>query len=147
VGTLASGALAAKGMPTIWQTELALGGIHLGDSKKSILEKLGEPLSSDNPTEIKTPNATYPGLTVVFNEGGNTVGSIRSASPKYCTPSGVCPGMPFSKAQAAYSAIHILGRPDNKTFAAYFGSQQSCRLTFEVEQGLIKALGASCLPW
>ncbi|MBN8884611.1 MAG: hypothetical protein J0I77_02715 [Rudaea sp.] len=131
----------------IFASELAIGGIHLGDSKKSVVEKYGEPSGADDPTKIKMPSATYAGLTIVFNEGGNTAGALVSTSPKYCTPSNVCPGMPFSKAKAAYSKIHIQNRLSDERFSAYFGSSQACRLTFEVDHDLIKSLGASCLPW
>jgi hypothetical protein len=60
-------------MSTIWETELALGGIHHGDSKKSVLERLGKPESIDDPTKFKFSNIVYPDLTVTLGEGGDGV--------------------------------------------------------------------------
>jgi len=147
MGLTACGACVAKSMSTIWETELALGGIHHGDSKKSVLERLGKPESIDDPTKFKFSNIVYPDLTVTLGEGGDGVIFVRSSSPKYCTPSGICPGMPFSRAEAAYSSIHILEYAKGDKFTAYFGSRLACRLTFEVEKSVIKSLGAGCMPW
>ena len=147
LGLAICGACAAKSMSTIWETELALGGVHHGDSKKSVLQRLGKPDSIDDPRKFKFSTMAYPDLTITLGEGGDGVIFVRSSSSKYCTPSGICPGMLFSKAEAAYSSIHISERAEGGKFTAYFGSKLACRLTFEVEQGVIKSLGAGCMPW
>lgn len=140
------GACFAKSMSTIWETELALGGIHHADSTKSVLQRLGKPDSSDDPKNFKFSKITYPGLTVILGEGGDGVIFVLSSSAKYCTPSGICPGMRFSQAEAVYSTIHISERSEGDKFSAYFGSKLACRLTFEVEHDVIKSLGAGCMP-
>lgn len=134
----------AKGMPTLWQSELALGGIHHGDSKASVLVKLGKPESQDDPKQFKTPRFIYSGLTVWFGEGGEDALFFRSTSAKYCTPSGICPGMSFERARAVYTTMKIYKRDGDK-FSAYFGSPMSFKLTFDVERDTITAIGAGYL--
>lgn len=135
---------AAKGMRTIWPSELSLGGIHHGDSKRSVVEKLGDPDSQDDVRRVKAPRLIYPGLTVWLGENGDEVVFLRSTAEKYCTPAGICPGMPFERATAAYSSIQVSKREGNK-LSAYFGSPMSYKLIFEVEDGRIKAIGAGYL--
>jgi len=136
----ATESFAAK-MQSLWATELALGSIHYGDSKKSVLALLGKP-SSESPANVKDPESKYPGLTITFSENAE-VRYVVSSSDAYCTPSYVCPGMPFSRAQDSYGSIHILEASGDKV-SAYFGSKLACKLTFEVQQGIIKSIGAGC---
>ena len=46
----------AKGMATIWASELALGSIHYGDTKSSVLAKLGRP-NRESPPKTKDPKS------------------------------------------------------------------------------------------
>lgn len=131
-------------MSTIWYSELSLGGIHHGDSKKIVLEKLGSPDRQDDLRQNKAPRMIYPGLTVWLGENGGSVIFLRSADAKYCTPSDICPGMSFERAKETYTSMKISTR-DGDRLSAYFGSPLSFKLIFEVENDRVVAIGAGYL--
>ena len=128
-------------MPSLWSTELALGGIRFADTERAVLARLGKP-DSQGPKNIKDPVSTYPGLAITYSEDSK-VRYVVSTSKSYCTPSQVCPGMPFARAQAAYAAIQILSASGDH-ISAYFGSKLACKLTFEVQRNIIESIGAGC---
>ncbi len=133
----------AKCMPTIWSSELALGGIHYGDTEQSVRGKLGHPVSEE-PRDLKLPRITYPGLVIALSEI-STVSELTSSSNRYCTPHRICPGMPFERAKEAYCSIKIL-KSSGDTTTAYFGSELSTRLTFTIEHDVIQTIRAGYNP-
>ena len=76
---------------SIHSGELNLSGLTLNTSEIGIYDLLGEPKSRDiNPTSYIDEILYYGGISVAISDG--RVWDIVATSPKFCTPSGVCPG-------------------------------------------------------
>jgi len=91
--------------------ELSLGGVTLGDSESQVLATLGQPTEQSDTGEGIA--LEYPGLIVLVGwleqvapGKQRHVLQLNATGPNACTPSGVCPGAPVSKALATY------GQPD-----------------------------------
>jgi hypothetical protein len=76
---------------------------------------------------------------------GRRVGAVLGTSKQHCTPAGICPGMPFAKAEATYGPPLVADREDG-TFMEYPSSQSSCWLQIAVSKGIVKSVRAECQP-
>ena len=124
--------------------ELSLGGIALGDTEAAVLGKLGQPSRTTDTGDYLNIRMDYPGFTVWLGEG-RRVGEVLSTSKQHCTPAGICPGMPFSKAKAKYGPALVADREDG-TFMEYPSSQSACWLQIAASKGIIKSVRAECQP-
>lgn len=76
---------------TINPGELNLSGITLNTSETEIYNILGSPKSRDiGPTSYIDEILYFGGISIAVS--GGMVWDIVATSPKFCTPSGVCPG-------------------------------------------------------
>lgn len=144
VAILALGVCSAKDHSLVPDRELALGGIELGDAESTVVKKLGEPRRITDTDDFLNIELEYPGLTVWLGEG-RLVGAILSTSKRYCTPSGVCPGMPFAKVKAKYGPPLVADREDGR-FMEYPSSQSPCWLQIAAKKGIVQSVGAECQP-
>lgn len=124
--------------------ELSLGGVALGDTETSVLRKLGRPARRTDAGDFLNIRLDYPGLTVWLGEG-RRVGEVLSTSKRHCTPSGICPGMPFAQAKTRYGTPLVTPRKDG-TFMEYLSSESSCWLQLATRKGTVKSLRAECQP-
>jgi len=83
-------------------SELALGGIAIGQHERAVLHRLGAPLTRTDSGEGST--LTYAGLQVEVDAGDFGVYGVVSTDAKYCTPSKLCPGMSEAQVQHLYGA-------------------------------------------
>ena len=141
LGVLAIGtsAMASGRVP---DSELAIGAIRLGQDEKSVIRTLGLPKSRSYTEHNFLPHElNYPGVTVGLDDNG--VGGMVATSSKFCTPSGACPGMSFSKIRKLYGAP-VIAKRESGTFMEYYGD--GCWLQFAVRRSVVKSLGIACQP-
>ena len=130
--------------------ELSLGGVTLGDSESKVLAALGQPvLQSDTGESIAFE---YPGLTVHIGwleqaapGKSRHVLQLNATGQDACTPAGVCPGAPLSKALAVYGQP-IRSERESGSFWEYYSSQSSCWLQLGVSGDTIGSISAVCQP-
>jgi hypothetical protein len=134
----------AKQAPLIADSELALGGIALGDSEQAVLAKLGKPANVTDTGDFLNIRLDYPGLTIWLGEG-RRVGEILSTASGQCSPSGICPGQRLSVATAQLGPGLVADREDGR-FMEYPSAQSSCWLQLAVLQGIIVSVRAECQP-
>lgn len=123
---------------------LSLGGIALGDTRASVVRKLGQPHLTTDTGDVLGTRMDYPGLTVWLDED-DRVGEMLSTSSQYCTPAGICPGTPFARARAAYGPSSAARREDG-TYMEYPSSQSSCWLQISVSNDAVRSMRAECQP-
>ena len=144
VALLLVGTASAAEPALVSDQELALGGIALGDTEAAVLRTLGQPRRTTDTGDFLNIRMDYPGLTVWLGEG-RRVGEVLSTSKKNCTPSGICPGMPFERAKGNYGPPLVAEREDG-TFMEYPSSQSACWLQLAVSKGIVKSVRAECQP-
>lgn len=76
---------------TVYPGELNLSGLTLNTTETEIYSLLGPPKSREiGPTSYIDEILYYGGISIAVS--GGMVWDIIATSPKFCTPSGVCPG-------------------------------------------------------
>jgi len=146
---LLSGLTAGSG-GAVSDGELSLGGVTLGDSESQVLAALGQPLrQSDTGEGIALE---YPGLTVLIGwleqaapGKPRHVLQVNATEQNACTPSGVCPGAPLSKALASYGQP-IKSERESGSFWEYYSDQSSCLLQLGTSGDTIHSISAVCQP-
>ena len=146
---LLSGSAAGSGA-SIPDGELSLGGVTLGDSESQVSALLGQPKKrSDTGEGIALE---YPGLTVLVGwleqaapGKQRHVLQLNATGPTACTPSGVCPGAPVSKALATYGQP-IKADRESGSFLEYYSNKSSCWLQLGTSAETIRSISAVCQP-
>ena len=140
----------AKDPGTISDRELKVGGVALGDTERSVVARLGKPTRRIDTGE--GIQLDYGGLTVWVGYLENAkpgvprrVYELLSISKRYCTPSGVCPGVAFDKVRAKHGAPLVADRKDGQ-FMEYPSYQSQCWLQISVKAGIIQSVRAECQP-
>ena len=125
---------------TLSRRELFLGGVKAGASAAKVVEHLGQPdqIDQDSPFSRRF---TYRGLSVSFFEDAAL--TIRSVSPDYCTPSGLCPGDAVFKAERLYGAALVEPR-SGADYWQYINSEVACRMELEVTNETVGAIAILC---
>lgn len=120
--------------------ELFLGGVKAGASEAEVIAHLGQPdqIDQDSPFSRRL---TYRGLSVSFFEDAAL--TIRSVSPNYCTPLGLCPGDAVSKAERLYGAP-LVERRSGADYWQYINSEVACRIELEVTNKTVGAIAILC---
>lgn len=145
-----SAGCAAGSASVISDSELSLGGVALGDSETRVLAVLGQaPMKSDTGEGIALE---YPDLTVVVGwleqqapGKERHVRQLSGTGPNACTPSGVCPGVPVSRAVAAYGQP-VRTQRDSGSFLEYYTHQSACWLQLGTSSNTVRSIGAVCQP-
>ena len=135
---------------SIRDAELSLGGIALGETEQMIIARLGQPsqrLETGEGTEFQ-----YPGLSILVGWPEQQAPGvprrafqITATGPSTCTPSGICPGMPFDRAVSRYGQPVITPRLAG-SFMEYYSNQSSCWLQIAAPNGTIQSIAAVCQP-
>ncbi|MBN8769514.1 MAG: hypothetical protein J0I01_16780 [Stenotrophomonas nitritireducens] len=134
----------------ISDSELSLGGVALGDSESHVLAVLGQPSQQSDTGEGFA--FEYPGLTVLIGwleqaapGKQRHVLQLNATAPNACTPSGVCPGDPMSKALTVYGQP-IKAERDSGSFMEYYSNQSTCWLQLGISGHTVHAINAVCQP-
>lgn len=124
-------------------TELALGGIALGQSEAAVVQALGSPTSRTGGDSDYLPvKLSYPGFTVLLDEQG--VGGLISTDKRFCTPAGVCPGTSLAKAQRVYGSFWATEIVGGALVGYVYGD--GCWLEFELKSDMVQTVELACSP-
>jgi len=123
--------------------ELSLGDIVLGQSEASVVRALGQPKSrTDRDSDYLPVRLTYPGITVLLDEQG--VGGLISTDKRFCTPAGVCPGIPLATAKQIYGPAWVTEIVEGSPVGYVYGD--GCWLEFSLESGNVQTIELACSP-
>lgn len=92
----------------VYSGELSLAGITLSSTKEDVLWMLGTPKSQETLSGFVDEVFYFGGISISF--AGGYVWDIISTSPKFCTPSGVCPGDSVSYVFNTLGPTDIIGQ-------------------------------------
>jgi len=120
--------------------ELFLGGVEAGASEAEVVNHLGQPNQIDQDSPFSR-RLTYQGLSLSFFEDAAL--TIRSVSPDYCTPLGLCPGDAVSEAERLYGAPLVEPRSD-ADYWQYTNSEAACMMELEVTNQTVGAIAILC---
>lgn len=139
-GGLASAA--PPGPPT--RSELSLGGLKINDSLAVVYQKLGKPAGTAGEPGDHDYVLSYPGLRIEMTEPGQVL-MLESTSPRYCTPSGLCPGQPMEEARKRWGEGEIY---DEDSGNVDYGNidDSSCFLEIKPDSSrkLIRSVALAC---
>ncbi|MBE9136766.1 hypothetical protein IQ254_06035 [Nodosilinea sp. LEGE 07088] len=136
----ANGWQAYSSIGTIASDQFSLGGVEAGATEAEVIGQLGQPDQIDQVSPFST-RFTYRGMSMSFFEGA--ISNIRSVSPSYCTPSGLCPGATAAEAERLYGAPLVEPRSD-ADYWQYTNSEAACTMELEVTNETIGAIAILC---
>jgi hypothetical protein len=123
-----------------------IGGIAIGASSADVKKVLGEPTDVRHTGDAPDPEWHYgEQLTVIFWDRGQQVAEIRSASPKACTDSGVCPGATIAAVQSTLGTP-VGNGPVSEGSNQYRSVEETCWLDVIVHKGRVGAIALKCQP-
>ena len=128
---------------SISASELVLGGIAMGQHERTVMQRLGAPLSRTDSDEGFT--LAYAGLHVDVGAGDFGVHEVVSTNAKYCTPSMLCPGMSEAQVQHLYGKPVLVQRATGR-FLEYQPPGSTCWLQISAPKGIVKSLRVACQP-
>ena len=139
--------VACTAVPALGQrisaSELVIGGIEIGQHERTVMQRLGAPLSRTSSDEGFT--LTYAGLHVEVGAGDFGVYDVVSTDAKYCTPSKLCPGMSEAQVRHLYGKP-MLARRETGRFLEYQPTGSTCWLQVSAPKGIVKSLRVACQP-
>ncbi len=130
----------AKGM--VSSSEFDLSGLSFYASEDDILAILGSPKSREiAPTAYIDEVLYYGGISIAI--AGGQVWDIIATSPKFCTPSGVCPG------DSVDYVFNILGPTEimqsgGRDRLSYTASETGCLLNLELVADVVSQIELTC---
>ncbi len=128
---------------SISASELVIGGIAIGQHERTVMQRLGAPLSRTESGEGST--LTYAGLHVEVGAGDFGVYELVSTNARYCTPSKLCPGMSEAQVQSLYGKPVMVERETGR-FLEYQPTGSNCWLQVSAPNGIVKSLRVACQP-
>lgn len=123
-------------------SEFDLSGLSFYTLEEDILALLGPPKSRDiAPTAYIDEVLYYGGISIAI--AGGQVWDIIATSPKFCTPSGVCPG------DSVDYVFNILGPTDitqsgGGERATYTAPDTGCSLNLDIVADTVSQIGITC---
>ncbi len=127
---------------TIHPGELNLSGLTLNTSEAEVYNLLGEPKSREiNPTSYIDEVLYYGGISVAISDG--MVWDIVATSPKFCTPSGVCPG---DSVDLLFDALGSTGLipAGGRQRAVYAAPSMGCSLNLDIVSNAVSQITIAC---
>jgi hypothetical protein len=126
----------------IEDSELALGGVSIGQPESAVLSMLGEPRRIVETGDHLAVRMEYTGLTVWLH-GESRVEEILSTSADHCTPAGVCPGA------ASAAVIKTYGPPltvddSEGQYLEYTAAESACWLRFDLSGAVVQSVRVAC---
>ena len=143
VAALATGAAAwGEECTIVNDAELSLGGLAVGIPESAVRARFGSPSRGPKSGDDEYLRLEYPGLTVWIG-AGHVVHDVASSSGQYCTPAGLCPGMPFEEVRARYGVPRV-AHGNEGSFLEYPTFNPDCRLQIAVRDRLVRSVRATC---
>ena len=126
------------------RSELSLAGLKIDDPLDLVRKKLGKPESTVGAPGDHHYILIYRGLRIEMTEPGQVL-MLESTSPRYCTPSGLCPGQPLDEARKRWGKGETYDGDDNGTLN-YSVGEDSCFLQIEPDssQKFIHSVAFAC---
>jgi hypothetical protein len=126
------------------RSELSLAGLKIDDSLALVRKKLGKPESMVGAPGDRHYILIYRGLRIEMTEPDQVL-MLESTSPRYCTPSGLCPGQPLDEARKRWGEGETYEGDDNGTLN-YSVGEDSCFLQVEPDSSkkLIRSVAFAC---
>jgi hypothetical protein len=132
--------MVSKGM--VSSSEFDLSGLSFYTLKEDILALLGPPKSRDiAPTAYIDEVLYYGGISIAI--AGGQVWDIIATSPKFCTPSGVCPGDSVDYVFDILGATDIT-QSDGGERATYTAPDTGCSLNLDIVADTVSQIGITC---
>ncbi len=128
---------------TVYAGELNLSGLTLNTTESEVYSLLGPPKSREiSPTSYIDEILYYGGISVALS--GGMVWDIIATSPKFCTPSGVCPGDSIDLVfdTLGFTALVPSGGSQRAIYAA--PSMGSCALNLDVVAESVSRIVLAC---
>jgi hypothetical protein len=123
-------------------SEFDLSGLSFYTLEEDILTLLGPPKSRDiAPTAYIDEVLYYGGISIAI--AGGQVWDIIATSPKFCTPSGVCPG------DSVDYVFNILGATEitqsgGREMMSYTAPETSCSLNLDIVADAVSQIELTC---
>lgn len=129
--------LAAKG--TVSAGELSITGLNFYATEAEVLAVLGPPKSRETlPNSFIDEVLYFGGISIAV--AGGQVWDIIATSPKFCTPSGVCPGDSVDYAFNVLGPTDIVGQEATYTSPA----TGSCSISLGISGDIISQIKLAC---
>lgn len=124
--------------------ELSLAGLKIDDSLDLVRKKLGKPESTVGAPGDHHYLLFYRGLRIEMTEPDRVL-MLESTSPRYCTPSGLCPGQPLDEARKRWGKGETYDGDDSGTLN-YSVDEDSCFLQIEPDPSrqFIRSVAFAC---
>lgn len=126
------------------RSELSLAGLKIDDSLELVRKKLGEPESTVGAPGDHHYILIYRGLRIEMTEPDRVL-MLESTSPRYCTPSGLCPGQPLDEARKRWDEGETYDG-DSSGALNYSVDEDSCFLQIEpdLSRKFIRSVAFAC---
>jgi hypothetical protein len=122
-------------------SEFSIAGIGLDATEADILALLGSPKSREvAPTDYIDEVLYFGGVSVAI--AGGQVWDIISTSPKFCTPSGVCPGDSVALLFDTLGPTELI--PTEVGEQALYSGLGNCTLEFDIAAETIYQIKLAC---
>jgi hypothetical protein len=131
----------AKG--TVSTSEFDLAGVNFYTLETDVVELLGPPKSRDiAPTSYIDEVLYYGGISIAIT--GGQVWDIVATSPKFCTPSGVCPGDSVDYVFSILGPTDITQSGDRQTATYTAPEMSSCSLELDIVADTVNQITITC---
>ncbi len=134
--------LVARTKGIVSTSEFSIAGLSFYASEDEILAMLGSPKSREiAPTDYIDEVLYYGGISIAVT--GGQVWDIVATSPKFCTPSGICPG------DSVDYVFDILGPTDITQYgglqtAVYTAPDLGCSLNLDIVADAVSQIKLTC---
>lgn len=109
--------------------ELSLAGLRIDDSLARVRKQLGKPDSAIGAPGDHHYVLIYRGLRIEMAEPDRVL-MLESTSPRYCTPSGLCPGQPLDEVRKRWGEGETYDGDSSGTLN-YSVGEDSCFMEIE----------------
>jgi hypothetical protein len=134
-------AVTARAKAAVPASEFSIAGVGLDSTEADILALLGSPKSREAaPTDYIDEVLYYGGMSVAI--AGGQVWDIISTSPKFCTPSGVCPGDAVTLLFDTLGPTELV--PTAAGQQALYSGLGNCTLEFNIAAETIYQIKLAC---
>lgn len=127
---------------TIYPGELNLSGITLSTTETEIYNILGSPKSREiSPTAYIDEILYFGGISIAVSNG--VVWDIIATSPKFCTPSGVCPGDSVDRLFDTLGPTALIPAGGRQR-AIYAAPALGCSLNLDIVSDAVSQIELAC---